>query len=181
MRIFILNVFILLFFENVSSVPRRVSFIKASMPERFWINVCFPTSNLPSFVTSRLETCGVTSPFRVIGMGECQGSCNMNATCVGFAYTKSNRMCTHCHASNLSGQGLSIPHDDVMIVVERLETYINGEPFKTYSCIILQQNCIKIAMTCHYWHKIQITLRQERATQRTLFCCFCHDDEYIPP
>ena len=129
MRFFALIGFILLLFEHVASAPRRVSFVKASMPERFRINVCFPTSNLAGFVTSRLETCGVTSPFRVIGMGECQGSCNMNPNCVGFAYTKKNRMCTHCDASNLSGQGLSIPHDDVMIVVERLEAYINGEPF----------------------------------------------------
>ena len=118
-----------MFFEHVSSAPRRVSFVKASMPERFRINVCFPTNSLPGFVTSCLETCSVTSPRRVIGMGECQGSCNMNPNCVGFTYTKSNRMCTHCDASNLSGQGLSNPHDEVMIVVERLEAYINGKAF----------------------------------------------------
>ena len=132
MRIFSFFVFVLLYFVHSSALPRRQSFNKASLTDRFRINTCFPTSSLPGFVTSRLESCGVTSPFPVIGMGECQGSCAMNERCAAFAYTKENRMCTHCEESNLCGQGLDFPHDEVMIAVERLEAYINGEWFKVF-------------------------------------------------
>ena len=114
-------------FEHISTVPQRISFVKASLPERFRINTCLPTSGLEDLVTSRLETCGVTSPVCVIGMGECQGSCALNPNCVAFTYTKTGRMCTHCDQSILSGQGLNIPHNEVMIAVERLEIYINGK------------------------------------------------------
>ena len=61
----------------------------------------------------------------------------MNEGCVAFAYTKNHRMCTHCEESNLCGQGLDIPHNEVMIVVEKLEAYINGELFKI-KCVFLQ-------------------------------------------
>ena len=127
MRIALFFIVLSLFFKNVFTLPRSISFVKASLPERFRINTCFPTRSLAGFVTSRLETCGVTSPVCVIGMGECQGSCAINPNCVGFAYTKTDRMCTHCDQSILSGQGLDIPHDEVIIAVERLEAYINGK------------------------------------------------------
>ena len=128
MRIIICIIFICFGSHNVLSVPQRHSFVRASLPQRFRINTCFPTSNLTHFLTTRLETCGVTSPFRVIGMGECQGSCVMNPDCVAFTYTKENRMCTHCDKSILQGQGLNTTaQDEIMIVVERLEAYINGK------------------------------------------------------
>ena len=113
-------------FEFVTSQEVGHTFVKASLPQRFDINTCFPAQNLSQFVTPFLNTCGVTSAFGVRGFGECQGSCTHNFNCVALAYTNSDRMCTHCEQSSATDDGMNLPHRDVMLAVEAFQTYVNG-------------------------------------------------------
>ena len=100
-------------------------FVKGSHPEQFDFDTTLETRLLSQYVTSFLDTCAVTSPFAVRGLGECQGRCVLNPDCVALTYTTSDRMCTHCVQSRVSGQGLKLPHSKVMISTEAFERYGN--------------------------------------------------------
>ena len=119
--------FVCLTFGTVASRLEdiRHRFVRGSFPERFGIDTCISPQNLSQYVTSFLDTCTVTSPFVVRGFGECQGRCTQKENCVAFAYTTSDRMCTHCNESEEIGQGLKLPHCDVMIAMEPFGAYIN--------------------------------------------------------
>ena len=105
---------------------RQKTLVKVQQLFRYnYSNPCIEITDFTTYVASFLDVCSFTPVANVISFMACQSACANNVTCVAMTLSVESG-CEHCLQTNTNGNGNSYPQQKVMIAVEALWNFIDG-------------------------------------------------------